>query len=231
MKHGDRFPMLENKTTWQGNSLIKGANIDLEKTINDTSNQIDQYIFQNIKSGRLRDLCLRLNLDTTRWMTKLIAYIDRELREVENYGIPEAKVFMLVSNQLNTIFHSLWAKRMLMQEFSTERDETVYVARSIWITMEAHQVMEEFATLDFKSHNLISSVFIRFLAEEMGSNFASGLSGQLAQIESAHKDLKKTVESRHTGYNRRMDSHTDHIKKLCAKADIKFVALQNSSRE
>jgi hypothetical protein len=139
VKHGDRFPMLESKTTWQGTNLIKGANIELEKTISDTSTQIDQYIHQNIPPGRLHDLSLHLNLATTRWMTKPIAYINRELKEVENYGIPETKDFTLVSNQLNTIFLSLWAKRMLMQEFSTERDETLYVARTIWVTMEAHE--------------------------------------------------------------------------------------------
>lgn len=148
----------------------------------DTTKQIDQFVTQHVPPGKFHELCLRLNLQTTRWVGKLITYLNRELKEVSNYGIPEDKTYTLVSNQLNTIFESLWSKRMLMQEFSTEQDEMLYLARTVWVTMEAHMVMEEYADLDFKSHNLISSVFIRFLAEETGSNFASGLTKIIAEL-------------------------------------------------
>lgn len=116
-------------------------------------------------------------------------------------------------------------------EFVADSDLEVYAACALMITMRAHKVQDEFATLDFKSHNLISSVFIRFLAEETGSNFASGLAEQLAPIVKELNALKTSILGKHIGMNRRLDSHTDHLKRLCAKTEVKFNALQNSSRE
>lgn len=231
VKHGDRFPMLENAVAWEGSALVKGANIELEKTISDTSKQVDLYIKQNIPLGRIHNLCRQLNLDTTRWTSKIIAYINRELKEVANYGIPAEKVYTLLSNQLNIIFLAIWEVRMMMQEFSTDRDETLYVARTIYITMQAHMVMEEFAALDFKSHNLISSIFIRFLAEETGSNFASGLEAQLKEILSDIAKLKSELNSKTNGFNRRFDNHTENLKAVCTKVDVRYKPLSNSNRE
>lgn len=61
----------------------------------------------------------------------------------------------------------------------------MYLARAIWVTMEAHMVMEDFMEPSFGStHIQISSLFTRFLAEETGNNFSSaGLSSQLAELK------------------------------------------------
>jgi hypothetical protein len=133
---------------------------ELEKTITVTAKQIDLFIDQYFPPGRLRNLCARLCLDTTRWTTKLIAYVNRELKEVENYGIPEVKVYTLLSAQIITILNAMWAVCTMMQEFVADIDLELYAARAVMITMKAHMVQDEFADLDFKSHNLISSVFI-----------------------------------------------------------------------
>lgn len=197
--------MFENKTAWHGNSLHKGANIELERTVTATAKQVDLYIEQYIPPGRIRDLYMRLCLDVTRWITKLIAYINRELKEVKNYGIPESKVYTLMSNQLVTILNSMWSVHTMMQEFVSDSDLELYAVRAVMITMRVHMVQEDFANLEFKSHNLISSVFIRFLAEETGSNFASGLSEQLAQIIKELNSLKTSISGKHSGMNRRLD--------------------------
>ena len=92
-------------------------------------------------------------------------------------------------------------------------------------------VMEEFAALDFKSHNLISSIFIRFLAEETGSNFASGLEAQLKEILSDIAKLKSELNSKTNGFNRRFDNHTENLKAVCTKVDVRYKPLSNSNRE
>jgi hypothetical protein len=152
----------QNKIAWQGNALIKGGNIELEKTISETAKRIDLYCEQYLPQGRLGDLCFRLNPDTTRWASKFIVYSNRELKEVANYGIPEVKTYTLLSDQWITVFTCFWPCRMLMQEFSGDCDLVMYVARAIYKTMRMHMIMDEFASADFKAHNLISSVFIRF---------------------------------------------------------------------
>jgi TolA-binding protein len=134
VQHGDRFPMLANAVAWHGDALVKGGNIELEKTISETSKQIDLYFEQYLPPGRLRDLCIRLNLDTTRWAAKFITYSNRELKEVANYGIPEVKTYTLLSDQWITVLMAFWSSRMLMQEFSSECDLILYVARAIFKT-------------------------------------------------------------------------------------------------
>ena len=68
-----------------------------------------------------------------------------------------------------------------MQVFSEKRDKQLYFAKALWVTMQCHMVMDEFEELGFGTHVLISSLFTRFLAEQTGSNFASGIA---AKIES-----------------------------------------------
>jgi predicted phage-related endonuclease len=97
--------------------------------------------------------------------------------------------------------------------------------------METHVIMKEFADLEFKAHNLISSVFIRFLAEETGSNFSSGLTAKLQEILQDVEELKKSVGKKNKGINRRLDSHTEHLKLICPKVDVKFKPLSNSDAE
>jgi hypothetical protein len=79
--------------------------------------------------------------------------------------------------------------------------------------MQALSVCHEFSSVNFASHNLISSVFVRFLAEETGSNFSSGLTKTLQEM----KGQVSTVDD--SGYkkaavaiNRHLDSHTDHLR-------------------
>lgn len=222
----------QNKIAWQGNALIKGGNIELEKTISETAKRIDLYCEQYLPQGRLGDLCFRLNPDTTRWASKFIVYSNRELKEVANYGIPEVKTYTLLSDQWITVFTCFWPCRMLMQEFSGDCDLVMYVARAIYKTMQMHMIMDEFASADFKAHNLISSVFIRFLAEETGSNlFSSGLASKLKEILQELDELKKSVGKKSKGINRHLDSHTEHLKLICPTVDVKFKPLSNSDAE
>lgn len=64
-----------------------------------------------------------------------------------------------------------------------------YFARGVWITMQALTTCHEFATVNFASHTLISSVFVCFLAEETGSNFASGLTSTIDELRSRVTDV------------------------------------------
>lgn len=111
-----------------------------------------------------------------------------------------------------------------MQEFDKDAgNELEYFARGVWISLQAIEICADFASVNFASHTLISSVFVRFLAEETGSNFASGLTATI-------DDLKAMLATTETGYkgaqkaiNTRLDIHADLIKRLCDKTtDIKI---------
>eukprot|EP00956_Cyclotella_meneghiniana_P000986 scaffold1158_cov46-Cyclotella_meneghiniana.AAC.4 len=67
------------------------------------------------------------------------------------YGIPEARAYTLVSDEVNIIFRAMWEKRRLMQECTADMDMNVFLARAVWATMEAHTVMNEFADVGGES--------------------------------------------------------------------------------
>jgi len=113
-----------------------------------------------------------------------------------------------------------------MPGFSSEMsdDEKRHqLACAVWHAMECHQVMEEFAEAKFVSHHLISSVFVRFLAEETGANFSAGLAVTLSELRGIVDELRKTQEKTTRGLSWRMDNHTENIKAVMKKAEVKYV--------
>ena len=117
---------------------------------------------------------------------------------------------------------------MTMQEFAEDQDEYLYLARAIWVTMEAHMIMEDFMEPSFGTHIQISSLFTRFLAEETGNNFSSGLSSQLAELKKKIDKSRDEVDLKNKHLTSRLDSLTDNVKKLCTKAEVKYAANANT---
>lgn len=124
------------------------------------------------------------------------------------------------------IYESLWAKRMCMQEFSADRDPTLYYARALWITMEAHMIMEEFLVPGFAVHVTITSLFVRFLAQQTGMNFSAGLTGTISKLETKINTEKKANAKRFAGITKRLDNHTNNIRALCTKTGQRFTPMK-----
>jgi hypothetical protein len=163
--------------------------------------------------SRLRNLAELLAGNSQKWWTALIAFMNSEILTLAQYGIPEAEAYTLVSDELQIIFRRMFEIRMKMQQFSADRDKDLYYARCIWFTMKAHMVMQEFSDLNFATHVLISSLFVRFLAKQTGSNVASGIGSKLAQLRSDLNDTTekvkkeaKRIDSRCDGLNTRLVS-------------------------
>ena len=223
VKEGDRFPMLENKTAWHGKSMVTGARQRFEKANMDALKSVEVYIDQHVKSGsKTSRLCKFLATTTSNWNTKLIAHINNELQTVNQYGIPEKETYTLVSNQVNKMYRTMWDQRRLMQEFSTERQGMQYCAQLIWVTLQAHKIMHDFAEPSFETNPLISSIFVRFLAEETGNNSTSGLKGTIDEVKSEAKKSAANLEKRCVAITRRCDALSDTVKRLCTKADVKY---------
>jgi hypothetical protein len=133
---------------------------------------------------------------------------------LSKYGIPEEKVYTLISDELQIIFRQIFVQRMKMQVFSDNRDPAVYYARAIFTTLKAHAVMQEFSDLGFGTHVLISSLFTRFLAEQTGANHGAGLSTQITRLESDLKKQKNDVTTKVNAINARLDKMDPKIKTL-----------------
>lgn len=46
-------------------------------------------------------------------------------------------------------------------------------------------------------------------------------------MQTDHKTLNALVERRLKGINRKLDSHTENLQKLCKKAELKYVELRD----
>lgn len=225
VEEGDRFPMLANRVAWEGQHGFEGGRKKLERALTEILKSGNNYFVQHLPSGRFQNLALLCHMDSNAFWTRMVAHINSEVQTVSQYGIPETETFTLVSSELRVIFKALWEVRMLMQEFSPDRDKVLFLARLVWTTMKAHMIMQDFLEPGFGSHVLISGVFVRFLAEATGSSLAGGIESTINKLQEEIKTLDSTFNKVKKAMNSRMDHLTDNVKKLCTKADVKYVAF------
>lgn len=222
---GERFPILDSTAVWEGTTAISGYRRQYEKAVQSGNQTAMNYIQQHTPvRSRFRELCVHLLQETNSWLGRLETHINNELKRVQQYGIPEARAFTLVSDEVNIIFKAIWSKRQLMQEFSAGMDLTVYLARAVWTTMEAHMVMKEFSDAGFGVHTQISSLFTRFLAEETGSNFSAGLTSTITELKASISAVQSSVDSKAKAISKRCDALTENVKRLCSKTDVPYKA-------
>lgn len=195
---GTRFPLLKNRTAWEGKPSVEGGQKSLLKAVKDALGNCKQYIADFIPAGQFKDLMLLLANRSSEWWIALVAYIEDELIALGQFGIPEDKVYTLVCDELQIMFRKMFERRMKMQVFSSTLDSKIYLAKAVWVTMQCHMVMDEFEELGFGTHVLISSLFTRFLAEQTGSNFASGLAKKLTDLKGEMDKLKAEIEKNRT---------------------------------
>jgi hypothetical protein len=229
VKEGDRYPILANRVAWEGKSMVKGGRVLLEKALSDAVSSNKAYNKQRLPAGSRTLEVANDSVDETYvWWTNAVSHINHEIQTVSQYGIPEKETFTLVSNELTVIFRCMWDVRMLMDEFSLNRDKLRFAARAIWVTLEAHQIMKEFSNPGFGTHVLISSIFTRFLAEETGANFSSGLASTIQEIRDLITNLETAQGVKMKHLTSRLDALTDVVKKLCTKADVKYTGPKNN---
>jgi hypothetical protein len=154
------------------------------------------------------------------WWGYVSKFLDDELLTLEQWGIPDEKVYILVCDEMQIIFRKLFEKRMKMQVFSTGRDPLVYMARCIYITMQAHMVMDEFLDLNFGTHVLISSLFTRFLAEQTGANFASGVAKSIEELKKEIAGVKENSNTKIGGVSKRVDRYLEALKTVEKKCSL-----------
>eukprot|EP00804_Cyclotella_cryptica_P012526 CCRYP_017725-RA/>CCRYP_017725-RA protein AED:0.77 eAED:0.39 QI:0/0/0/0.5/1/1/2/0/385 len=195
---GSRYPILHCCTSWEGKPALEGGKKSLLSDVKDAQATAKQYLQDYYSNG----------------------YISEELLTLGQYGIPEHKVYTLVSDELQVMFRKMLTLRMKMQVFSASRDKHLCLAKTVWIVMQCHMVMDEFLELGFGTHVLISSMFTRFLAEQTGSNFASGVSKKLEDLEKDIASANSKSESCDKAITTRLDKTTNDIKALKTKCGV-----------
>jgi hypothetical protein len=107
-------PNVRSEAAWNGTGLSKGGCVELETAIKETTELIDTYIKQSLPDGKYKDLCLKLNSSSSKWLSNLVTYLNGEIKRVQKYGIPEQKTYTLVLDQLHTMYEEMWSSCWLM---------------------------------------------------------------------------------------------------------------------
>jgi hypothetical protein len=218
---GQRFPVLMNRTAWQGTAALIGARKALLEAIKDSYANLKQYNHDFLPSAsEYKGLCMTLGSRSHDWWGYVAKFLDDELLTLEQWGIPDDKVYILVCDEIQIILRKIFEKRMKMQVFSTGRDPLVYMARCIFITMQAHMIMDEFLDLNFGTHVLISSLLTRFLAEQTGANFASGVAKTIEELKKEIASVRENSNTKLGGVTKRVDRYLEALKTVEKKCSL-----------
>lgn len=109
---GSRFPMLLNRTAWEGKPALEGGRKALLRSVKDASHTARQYINDFYPAGTLRELLHCLATRSYDWWVALVSYIEDELITLGQFGIPEVKVYTLVCDELQIMFRKMFELRM-----------------------------------------------------------------------------------------------------------------------
>ena len=90
-----------------------------------------------------------------------------------------------------TMIHDIRKQRM---EFTLKGKRVEYMVGCIWLTLQAHSVMDDFVKRGLKYNSAISAAFIRFLMKQTGQNVSSGVGSQIKVLSEALEKFVKMAK-------------------------------------
>ena len=211
VKDGETFPVLKTKKVWVGSDGRSGARAKYLDKVNTAAERATAYVSRYTKSGPLQEVCMEMIRTSQRFWTAFYDYLNNDLERLIQFGIAEKECLVLISEQMKIVFEQVFAKRMMMPEFSVPPDEKVpieYAAQIFYFTLQAHSAMDDFMAKKFTGHGLLGNTFIRFLARQCGNTSVAGFEKRVERLE---KDL------------------ADHVKKLNKRMDELLVSVNKKT--
>ena len=81
---------------------------------------------------------------TNLWIHAVHRHLDEELGKLTQMGIPEGEVLVLLSEEIIIMFLMIHDIRKQRMEFTLKGKHVEYMVRCIWLTLQAHAVMDGF---------------------------------------------------------------------------------------
>jgi hypothetical protein len=81
-------------------------------------------------------------------------------------------------------------------------------------------IMDEFLDLNFGMHVLISSLFTRFLAEQTGANFASGVAKTIEELKKEIASVKENANTKVGAVTKHVDRYLEALKTVEKKCSL-----------
>ncbi len=133
------------------------------------------------------------------------------------------------------MIHGIRKQRM---EFTLKGKHVEYMVRCIWLTLQAHAVMDGFVKRGLKYNSAISAAFIRFLlTKQTGQNVSTGVGSQIKVLtEALEKYVKMATEAADaakeaTRVSKEASTWSNTVSLASDKAvsDVKAIFLVNNS--
>ena len=133
-----------------------------------------------------------------------------------------------------SMIHDIRKQRM---EFTLKGKQVEYMVRCIWLTLQAHAVMDGFVKRGLKYNSAISAAFIRFLTKQTGQNVSTGIGSQIKGLQEAlDKAVKMAKEAADaareaTRVSKEASTRSNSASLAADKAvsDIKAILAKNST--
>ena len=132
-------------------------------------------------------------MQTKRFISMLFNHLEDEITKLMSLGIPEDKVMMLASEQVIHIYELLFEPRQHAMEIHGGSKVDV-MTRVVWVTLQAHAIMQDFMEKHIKNHPAIMASYVRFLTKMTGANSAATVSGKISSLERDVSDLNAKLE-------------------------------------
>jgi hypothetical protein len=188
------FKVFEKLLLWRGGGVGDGVKERLVASLRMAVERQRVYCEDNLPAGVLRDHAIRSAEFTRDFFQAFVGHIEDEITMLTSFGLGEAQVMLLMSNQLMQICDDLFDFRhAAINVDASNRAETS--ARYAWVTLQALGKMTEYLKMKFKHHPSITGTFVRFLTRQTAETSTSGLKARVDALESTVKSLKTKVEA------------------------------------
>jgi hypothetical protein len=174
---------------------------------------------------------------TLAWFNTVHRHFDAELLQLLQLHISEDECLILLSEEIIIMFlmiHDIRKQRMV---FTLKGKRVEYMVRCIWLTLQAHAVMDGFVKRGLKYNSAISAAFIRFLTKQTGQNVSTGIGSQIKvlteALEKAVKMAKEAADAAKeaTRVSKEASTWSNTASSAADKAvsDIKAILAKNST--
>ena len=236
---GTRITAFKTAETWRGDGGLDGHRHEIERTLETAALVAKATIDEKLpgRGGKLREVALTMIDRTLAWFNTVHRHFDAELLQLLQLHISEDECLILLSEEIIIMFlmiHDIRKQRMV---FTLKGKRVEYMVRCIWLTLQAHAVMDGFVKRGLKYNSAISAAFIRFLTKQTGQNVSTGIGSQIKvlteALEKAVKMAKEAADAAKeaTRVSKEASTWSNTASSAADKAvsDIKAILAKNST--
>jgi hypothetical protein len=236
---GTRIAAFKTTETWRGDGGLDGRRHEIERTLETAALVARTMIDEKLpgRGGKLREVALSMIDRTLAWFNTVHRHLDAELLQLSQLHISEDECLILLSEEIIIMFSMIHDIRKQRMEFTLKGKRVEYMVRCIWLTLQAHSVMDGFVKRGLKYNSAISAAFIRFLTKQTGQNVSTGIGSHIKVLQEAlDKAVKMAKEAADaakeaTRVSKEASTRSNTASSAADKAtsDIKAILAKNST--